>query len=154
MSTALLLPPRIFRPSYGPAGWSRVGPARTTHLINQNSSVNFDRTQCLPLWFFVQKVFETNLNFREDWTSDIYIKEIKGTFIVSILKADIMIVPLFSLMFYLLVHKIEICLKHFLDENSQKQPQLNAGSSLESAHLNLLITLEKLNKDVLRCLFV
>ena len=54
-----------------------------------------------------------------------------------------MIVPLFFLMFYLLVHKIEICLKHFLDENSQKQPQLNAGSSLESAHLNLLITLEK-----------
>ena len=42
--------------------------------------------------------------------------------VLSTLKFDIVIVPLFFLSSYLLVPKIEICLKYFLDKNAQKQP--------------------------------
>ena len=41
---------------------------------------------------------------------------------MSILKVDITIVSLFFVIYYAWVPKIEICLKYFLDKNSQKQP--------------------------------
>ena len=41
---------------------------------------------------------------------------------MSISKVDILVVPLFFLISYLLLPKIEICLKYFLDKNAQKQP--------------------------------
>ena len=41
---------------------------------------------------------------------------------MSILKVDITLVHWFFLIFQLLVPKIEICLKYFLDKNSPKRP--------------------------------
>ena len=55
-------------------------------------------------------------------TNKLKILQIKRIFVTSILKSDITIVPLCFLMFYLLVTKIEICLKYFLDKNPKKQP--------------------------------
>ena len=46
----------------------------------------------------------------------------KGTLVITTFKIDSMKVPLFFLMFGLLVPKIEICLKYFLDKKFQKQP--------------------------------
>ena len=48
---------------------------------------------------------------------------------MSILKVDITIVPLFFLMLYALVPKIEICVKYFLDKNSQKEPLCGAAAA-------------------------
>ena len=41
---------------------------------------------------------------------------------MSMLKVDMTIVPLFYLIYYSLVPKIETCLKYFLDKNPPKQP--------------------------------
>ena len=41
---------------------------------------------------------------------------------MSISKVDKMIVVSFFMISYLLVPKIEICLKYFLDKNPKKQP--------------------------------
>ena len=46
----------------------------------------------------------------------------KDTFIMSILKIGIILVPLFFPISYLLEPKVEICLRYFMAKNSQKQP--------------------------------
>ena len=46
----------------------------------------------------------------------------KGPSVMSILKVDISIKGSSFLILYSLVPKLEICLKYFLDKNSQKQP--------------------------------
>ena len=46
----------------------------------------------------------------------------KGTIVTSTFEIEITNVPLFFLIFYLLVPTIESYLKYFLDENPQKQP--------------------------------
>ena len=64
---------------------------------------------------FVQKVFETNLNFSNQKVK--ILKNIatkKSTF-----KIDIAKVPLLFRISYCLVPKIEICIKYFSDKNSQ-----------------------------------
>jgi hypothetical protein len=76
-------------------------------------------TQWLVLGIFVQKVFETNLNFRHQREKKIW--KSKGTFVMSIFKV-IYLEPLFFQISYLLLPRIEICLKYFLDKNPQKQP--------------------------------
>ena len=48
-------------------------------------------------------------------------EEINVLLVLSISKVDIVIVPLLYLISYLLVGKIEICLKYFLDKNAKKQ---------------------------------
>ena len=54
-------------------------------------------------------------------TNEYKLRKTKGTFVISTFKADYM-VPLFFLIFYLLVPKIESCFKYFLDKNPKKQP--------------------------------
>ena len=48
--------------------------------------------------------------------------EKKGTFVMSILNIDYLVATYIFSFFNSLVPKIDICLKYFLDKNSQKQP--------------------------------
>ena len=57
-------------------------------------------------------------------------EEINVLLVLSISKVDIVIVPLLYLISYLLVGKIEICLKYFLDKNTSKQPKQLIGETL------------------------
>ena len=55
-------------------------------------------------------------------TKEYKIGKNEGTLVITTFKIDRMKVPLFFLILYSLVSKIEICLKYFLDKNFQKQP--------------------------------
>jgi hypothetical protein len=65
---------------------------------------------------FVQKVFEKKFNF---WYQKGKIKANNYNNVISTLKIEITIVPLFFQLVYLLVPKIEICVKYF----GQKLPK-------------------------------
>ena len=84
-------------------------------------------THCQLLEFFVQKVFQTNLNYRPQ---QVKIQKNKGTFVKSTFKIAITRLSLFFGIFHLLVPKIEICPEYFLDKNFQKWPQCSSWRCL------------------------
>ena len=88
----------------------------------------------LALWLlfgiFVQKLLETNHNFRYNQLRNQ--KNNEGSIVVSTFKTDIIRVHLFSQSFYSFASKIEICFKDFFGHkitkativHSQKQANL------------------------------
>ena len=79
------------------------------------------KPQWLLLKFFVQKGFETNLNFRYQRVQT-QKNEKRKTFLLFKLLKLTTFVPLVFLISYLLVPIIKSCLKYFLDKNPKKQP--------------------------------
>ena len=64
---------------------------------------------------YLRQVSILGANKQEIWKN-------KGSIVMSILKDDILIVPLFFQIFYFLVPEIEIWLRYVLDKDSQKRP--------------------------------
>ena len=77
----------------------------------------------IKLWLlfgiFVQKVFETNVNFRYQRVKN---QKNKDSYVTSILIVDKKYMFSFFLISYSLAPKIEICPKYFLHKKFQKQP--------------------------------
>ena len=84
----------------------------------RNSTQTDAKAQWSFLETFVQKVIVTNLNSRHQRSTKM---KIKGNFVMSILKVLLIMHLLFQVS-YLLVPKIEICLKYFLDKNPKQRP--------------------------------
>ena len=89
----------------------------------------------LSLWLllgiFVQKVFE---KISMDKRGKI-IKKNQGTFITPIFKVDITTMPLFFLMFYSLVPKIEICMYQTILNKISKSSHSGLSSPCRSSAL-------------------
>ena len=113
----------MIKPRHNCQPWLKL-PSHFLHsclsaMINWSLSqkIYFPSLQWLLLNFFVQKEFETISILG---TNKYKLRKTQGTFVISTFKVDY-IVPLVCLIFYLLVPKIESCLKYFLDKNPQKQ---------------------------------
>ena len=70
------------------------------------------------LGIFFQKIFDTNLICRHQGGKN---QEDQSTIVLSAFKIDMPKVPIFFQIFHSLVPKIKICLKYFLDKNTQKR---------------------------------
>ena len=76
-------------------------------------------SQWLLLGILVQKVFETNLNFRYQRVINLKKYSQKVSQLLKLTKQKSFY---FFRISYSLARKIEICIKYFLDKNSQNQP--------------------------------
>ena len=93
--------------------WFRFQELKPKNCYSQTLS------QWLVLENFGKKVFETNLN--DKYQQEKRSEKLKIPLIYQLLKSTYVCALFFS-DFYLLVPKIEVCLRHFLDKNFKNQP--------------------------------
>ena len=89
-------------------------------FLNRRCMNNNPEAKWQLLKFFVQNLFKTDPNFMYQRLTNQKINN--DSFVVSILKVDITNGPLFILIFYSLLTRIEICPTYFSDEILKKRP--------------------------------
>ena len=95
-------------------------------IVQCTAAVSIQYTHNGCLWEFLSKMYLRQISFLG--TNENKIWKNNSTLVMSILKVDKLIMPLFFLISYSLVPKIEICLKYFMDKNSKKQPLCTVGA--------------------------